>query len=250
MNLVPRKLGAENKKKIMWLGGLVAVLIGVLIWNSASSSSSSPGPVATTPKAAATPGALGHRTAVTTTPVTSSQVVPGQRPMRGQPGRSDDFHPTLKLADNTDVSKIDPTLKLELLARLKKVEMEGGARSLFDFGQPPPPPAPKVDPLHPGPMTTISANGKGPDKPGEPPKPAGPPPPPPIPLKFYGYSSTAKNGSRRAFFLNGDDIFVAGENDTIQNRYKVIRIGVNSAVVEDTANKHQQTLPLVEELPG
>jgi hypothetical protein len=30
----------------------------------------------------------------------------------------------------------------------------------------------------------------------------------------------------------------------------VIRIGVNSAVVEDTTNKNQQTLPLIEELQG
>jgi hypothetical protein len=73
---------------------------------------------------------------------------------------------------------------------------------------------------------------------------------PPIPLKFYGYVSPSQRGSRQAFFLDGDDIFVAGENDVIRNRYKVIRIGVNSAVVEDTTNKNQQTLPLIEELQG
>ena len=43
---------------------------------------------------------------------------------------------------------------------------------------------------------------------------------------------------------------MAGENDLIHNRFKIIRIGVNSAVVEDTTNKNQQTLPLIEELPG
>ena len=56
--------------------------------------------------------------------------------------------------------------------------------------------------------------------------------------------------AKRAFFLDGEDIVVAGENDVIRNRFKIIRIGVNSAVVEDTTNKIQQTLPLVEELPG
>jgi hypothetical protein len=30
----------------------------------------------------------------------------------------------------------------------------------------------------------------------------------------------------------------------------VIRIGVNSVVVEDTQNKHEQTIPLTEELAG
>jgi hypothetical protein len=43
---------------------------------------------------------------------------------------------------------------------------------------------------------------------------------------------------------------VAGENETIKNRYKIIKIGVNSVVVEDTQNKHEQTLPLIEELAG
>ena len=47
-----------------------------------------------------------------------------------------------------------------------------------------------------------------------------------------------------------DDIFVAGEDEMIRNRYKIVRIGVNSAVVEDTTNSNQQTLPLIEELAG
>jgi hypothetical protein len=37
---------------------------------------------------------------------------------------------------------------------------------------------------------------------------------------------------------------MAAEGDLVQKRYKIVRIGVNSAVVEDTEHKHQQTLPL------
>ena len=77
--------------------------------------------------------------------------------------------------------------------------------------------------------------------------PAPPPPPPAIPLKFYGYSGALRSTVRRAFFLDGEDIVQAGENETIRNRYKIIRIGVNSAVVEDIVAKNQQTLPLAEE---
>ena len=72
-------------------------------------------------------------------------------------------------------------------------------------------------------------------------------PPPPIPLKFYGLSGTMRSTMRRAFFLDGEDIVQAGENETIRNRYKIIRIGVNSAVVEDLVAKNQQTLQMVEE---
>jgi len=76
-----------------------------------------------------------------------------------------------------------------------------------------------------------------------------PPPPPPIPLKFYGLSGGLRSTIRRAFFLDGEDIVQAGENETIRNRYKILRIGVNSAVVEDTVAKNQQTLQMVEEAP-
>jgi hypothetical protein len=50
--------------------------------------------------------------------------------------------------------------------------------------------------------------------------------------------------------VDGDDIFVAGENEMIRNRYKIIRIGISSAIVEDITNNNQQTLPLIAELAG
>ena len=74
---------------------------------------------------------------------------------------------------------------------------------------------------------------------------------PPVPLKFYGFVNPQRPGTKRAFFLDGDDIIVATEGQLIKNRYKIVRIGINSAVVEDTQFKSkQQTLPLVEELAG
>ena len=70
----------------------------------------------------------------------------------------------------------------------------------------------------------------------------------PIPLKFYGFSIVTRTGSRTGFFLDGEEIIVCEENGKlIRNRYKVIKIGVNSAIVEDTTDKHQETLKLVEE---
>ena len=56
-----------------------------------------------------------------------------------------------------------------------------------------------------------------------------------------------KGGVKRAFFLDGDDVQIAGENETIRNRYKVVKIGVNSVVMQDTSDKHEQTLPLEKE---
>ena len=237
MKLVPEKIGADPKRLAV-LGGLVVVLVVVFFLNRNSSPSTSipvapsgKGPFAVPPagKTAARPA-----------------VLPQRAGGRGQERRVEDFHPTLKLKDDIDVTRIDPTLKLDLLARLKNAPSEPGSRgSVFDFGAAPPP---KVDAVKPGPMVAGRGTTAAPKVDAKPAGPPPKPPPPPIPLKFYGYSTASRGGARRAFFLEGEDIQVAGENEMIHNRYRVIRIGVNSVVVEDTTNKNQQTLPLIEEL--
>ena len=168
-------------------------------------------------------------------------------------GAIQDFKPSLKpRKEAIDPATVDPQLRTDLLAKLQLVTIQGGNRSLFDFAQAPQPkapPPPKIIPnkngLLPGMIRAVaSATQTGP--PPVPPK----PPPPPIPLKFYGFVGGVKQSAKRAFFLDGDDIQVAGEGDLIKKRYKVIRIGLNSAVVEDVDHKHQQTLTLEEPQMG
>ena len=166
---------------------------------------------------------------------------------RGQTGTLQEFRPSLKRKNGEEIdrSNIDPTLKLDLLEKLQNVKVEGGTRSLFESSSAPMETAklvkepPKVIPKMVGPMPAPT-----PAKPVE-------TPPPPIPLKFYGFINPLKTGNKRAFFLDGEDIIVATEGQLVKNRYKIVRIGVNSAVVEDTQFKNnQQTLPLVEEQTG
>jgi len=237
------KLGAD-RKRIFSLGGLLVVLIVVWLYNR--SDSPSPGPSSTAPAATAVTPAPGIRTPVRPATRTTSRATGKGRGLSVQ-----EFHPTLKPRDPIDTTKVDPTLRLDLLTRLRNAKLEGGSRSLFDFSGAPAPAAnqqiAKVGKIIPKPLEGALATG--PTKPAAPKPPPAPPPPPTIPLKFYGYTNTQqRQGPKRAFFLEGEDIFVAGEGDTIKNRYKIIRIGVNSAVVEDTQFKNQQTLPLIEEM--
>jgi hypothetical protein len=234
VNLLPDKIGG-SRKQYMWLGGLLVALVAVYFINSTPSGPAPQTPVAKPQPSIARLGAL----------VPDATSGPKLATRSGR--KADDFRPSLKLPEGTDVTKIDPTLKVELLARLQKVALEGGARSVFDYGQPPaPPPPPKVAAIKPDEVAQRNAE-EGLRKLEEARKTVKPPPPP-IPLKFYGYANRLSGPARQAFFLDGEDIQIKAENDVIRNRYKIIRIGINSAVVEDLQSHDQQTLALVAEL--
>ena len=56
---------------------------------------------------------------------------------------------------------------------------------------------------------------------------------------------------KRAFLLDSEGaVFVATEGDVFSQRYKIVRIGVNSIVIEDLQFNDQQTLPLDESGKG
>jgi hypothetical protein len=239
MTWLPSGMGAEPKKLAI-LGGLLGVLIVVYVVNR---NPGSPTPDTNSAEQTAPRPAPQPASTAASIPEVSGPLPP-RRAQRAAETSIQDFKPSLKPPDGTDVSRIDPTLRLDLIAKLRTLPPEGGARSIFDFGAPPPPKEmPVVQPIKPLPAAS--------PVPSLPPAPTAPPKPaiPPIPLKYYGYVDPS-GPTRRAFFLQGDDIFVAGENDVISSRYKILRINANSAVVEDTTNRNQQTLPLVEELPG
>ena len=130
MKVIPEKIGAD-RKRLMVLGGLVVVLVAVFFLNRDSSPSAPPPAAVPSGKGPfATPGAASK--------ASRSPAVPQRSGGRGQERRVEDFHPTLKPKDEIDVTRIDPTLKLDLLARLKNAPSEPGSRgSVFDFGTAP-----------------------------------------------------------------------------------------------------------------
>lgn len=233
MNLLPDKMGG-TPKQYAWLGGLLVAAGVVYFVNRTPSVPATPtSPVRTLPSIAR-PGSI----------VPESSSGPKLATRSGR--RVDDFRPSIKLPEGIDVTKIDPTLKIDLLAKLQKVPLEGGARSVFDYGQAPVPPPPPVAAIKPDDIARKNAE-EGLRKMQEAKK-TEKPPPAPIPLKFYGYANRLSGPARQAFFLDGEDIQIKAENDVIRNRYKIVRIGINSAVVEDLQDHNQQTLPLVAEL--
>jgi hypothetical protein len=248
------KLGTENRKKVGFLAALGLLVVYLLYTNVFSSSSreGTPGGPPAAPESARTSapalpgpeGTPGQNTSRTEAPRAPDSNRNASR------GHNEEFHPVLhskRPEDRVDPMTIDPTLRLELLAKVQGVELAGGSRNLFQFSTPPVKvealkgPEPKVVPK---PAPPVAQAGD------DPAKPAGPPPPPPINLKYYGFATARNNGRKTAFFLDGDEISVAAEGDTVMKRYRVVRIGVNSVLMEDTESKRQQSLPLTEDQPS
>ena len=150
--------------------------------------------------------------------------------------------------DKTDPASIDPELRLDLLAKVQAVEPIAAGRNLFQFGAAPAPDKPV--PVLPKGVPQIPIN----HQPTPPPPtitslPAGPPAAPPINLKYYGFAVSKADGHKQAFLMDGDDVIVAGENQTVKQRYRIVRIALTSIDIEDTQAKDTQTLKL-QDIPG
>ncbi len=129
---------------------------------------------------------------------------------------------------------LDPTLRLDLLASSEQTVYEGTGRNIFVSR------AEEVviqQPKAPG--NTDGKDGTGPGY-------TTPiiPQAPPIPLKFYGFASSV--GEPKKIFLKmGEDVWVAGEGEIVDRRYKVIQITPTSVSIQDMVySSPPQNIPL------
>jgi hypothetical protein len=128
-------------------------------------------------------------------------------------------------------------VKLELL-KTAPSELDPPTRNPFQF-------KPKAVPQPPRPPMPTGGRG-GPVPVAIPPPPAvppGPPPPPPIALKYIGVLETAQG--RVAVFRDlGGDIVNGKEGDIIDGRYRLLKIGVESADLAYVDGRGRQTIRL------
>jgi len=68
-------------------------------------------------------------------------------------------------------------------------------------------------------------------------------PPPPIPIRFIG--TAEKSGKKWAAFTDRPGVTVwAAEGDTVLGQWKLVRIGVESVVMEYPNGTGRQTIPM------
>jgi hypothetical protein len=121
-------------------------------------------------------------------------------------------------------------LKLDLL-RSEPSQLEPSTRNPFQF-----------KPKAAAPRPTANA-GRPPVVIAPPPVPQGPPPPPPITLKYIGVLETAQ-GRVAVFRDSGGDIVNGKEGDIIDGRYRLLKIGVESADLAYVDGRGRQTIRL------
>jgi hypothetical protein len=128
---------------------------------------------------------------------------------------------------------LDPTLRLDLLAASEQTHYEGTGRNIF------------VSQAEPVTIPTPLAKGNTDKDPvADQYRLPVAPPPTPIPLKFFGFASRPGE-TKRIFLSEGEDVFVAGEGEIVDRRYKVIRIAPNSVEIQDVVNSGPpQSIPL------
>ena len=127
---------------------------------------------------------------------------------------------------------LDPRLRLDLLKSSEDITYAGTGRNIFLSYDEAPIPKPVADPR----LDKSQAQAQ---------IPSGPPPPPPITLRFFGFAN--KPGQpRKVFLAKGQDIFIAGEGDIVDRRYKVLRIGPTSIELQDVLNNNRQSIPITQ----
>jgi hypothetical protein len=249
------KLGTENKKSVYALsvlGVLAAYMVYSQFFSGPTYKPVTPQTARTEPSADA-PAAPAPVEKSSGPDISQAKGKVGKSSSKGKNG---EFHPIYiakKPQDRVDVSRVDPTIRLDLLAKAMRAPQAGSERDLFQISKTPPI---KETAKLKGPEPLV-ARIYGPRAPL-------PPAPPPvarpvevvplsIPFKYYAVSSVHPDGKRTAYFIipgntpDADEIFMADEGQVIKGHFRIVQISVDKVMVEDTQEKRQQPLNIERE---
>ena len=128
----------------------------------------------------------------------------------------------------------NPQLHSDAVEKARKTEYKSAGRNIFSRQIPPPqlPPHPKPDPKQPDtPPTPVVVT----------------PTVSPLPVKFFGYGTVPNSMLRRAFFTDGEEIYIVGEGELLLNRFRILRIGNANLEYEEISSGLRGTAILEEQ---
>jgi hypothetical protein len=134
-----------------------------------------------------------------------------------------------------DKQNVAPATEKDLTVRLDALKQprpaaDAGNRNPFRFYSPPPPAPSPVRPVPPLPEVAAA------------PVPTGPPPPAPIPLKYIGLIEQGPGKPKIAAFSDCRITMRAHEGEIVAGQYRLVRIGVESAVLEYLDGRGRTTI--------
>jgi hypothetical protein len=122
----------------------------------------------------------------------------------------------------------NPLLRRDLLNRIRRFEYSGRHRNIFT-GEVPPEEQPRQEAPQVVPDNTPPA-----------------PPPVVVPAKFFGYVADSRTGFRRAFFSDGEEVYILAEGEVLLSRFRLLRITNTTADMEEISSGRRTTLVLEE----
>jgi hypothetical protein len=211
-------LGTENKRQVYLVVALFVLIFAIggyeLYGSFGGSSTPPPPPVAPSPAAQQTATANAR-------PGGSAGSASGGQNIAGGE------------AEKLTNTGLDPTVHFEKLEQSEQVAYAGTGRNIFsaDSG-----PVKIEEPVKDARnVAAVTLPPATPDAPR----------PPSIDLKYFGYTQAKdKDRTIKAFFMHGDDVFMARSGEIVDHRYRVGTIQPASVQVTDLSYNNTQTLTL------
>jgi hypothetical protein len=71
-----------------------------------------------------------------------------------------------------------------------------------------------------------------------------------VPATFYGFVTDAQTGMRRAFFMEGENVYIIAVGEMLLGRYRLVQIGNSSVELEETSTGRRAMLTMEEPNPA
>jgi hypothetical protein len=129
----------------------------------------------------------------------------------------------------------NPQLHKDEVERARKTEYKSSGRNIFS----------EIAPLPPSRQPDKVAASARRMEPQLPPIP--PPPTLPANMKFFGYGTVPNGTIRRAFFTDGEDVYIVSEGEVFLSRFRILKVNNANLEFEEISSGRRNTMMLEEQ---